>query len=398
MSFLYVYTSLAWALEKRMKVYLVGGAVRDELLGKLPKDKDYVVTDSSPAEMLQLGYLQVGQSFSIFLNPKSREEYALARGDSLVEDLKRRDLTINAMALSEEGELIDPFHGQSDIKNKILRHVSSAFAEDPLRIFRIARFKALNPDFEIAEETSALIKNLVHTKEFKQLSTERIFTEMKLALKTKTPSVFFQTLLTLNALEYHFPELHELIGVPQRAEYHPEGDAWIHTLLVLDHAAALCPSLPVRYSALVHDLGKGVTPHKELPRHIGHEEAGLPLVKRMSKRLKVPNEWLEAALVVTRFHLRVHRIFEMKASSIVRMLYEMDAFRKPYLVKTLALCCEADDMGKLKESAPQGHYLEECFEKIREIPMDEINPSLIGKAIGDEIRAKRVRRLASGDG
>jgi tRNA nucleotidyltransferase (CCA-adding enzyme) len=380
-----------------MKVYLVGGAVRDELMGKIPKDKDYVVTDSSPREMRELGYLQVGQSFSIFLNPKTREEYALARGESLIEDLARRDLTINALARSEEGELIDPFHGQRDIKNKILRHVSSAFADDPLRIFRIARFLAYNPDFEIAEETSALIKTLVETSEFKELSTERIFTEMKLALKTRKPSLFFQTLLKLGALKYHFPELQNLIGVPQRAEYHPEGDAWVHTMLVLDHAADLSQDLPLRYSALVHDLGKGVTPKKVLPRHIGHEEAGIPLVKRISKRLKVPNDWLEAAVVVTRFHLRVHRIFEMKASSIVRMFYEMDAFRKPYLVKTLALGCEADDMGKMKEAVPQGRYLEECFEKIKDISMEEIPSSLTGKAIGDEIRARRVRRLSSGD-
>lgn len=380
-----------------MKVYLVGGAVRDELMGRIPKDRDFVVTESSPDEMLRLGYFQVGQSFSIFLNPKTRDEYALARGESLIEDLERRDLTINAMARSEEGELIDPFQGQKDIENKILRHVSSAFCDDPLRIFRIARFKTYYPDFEIAEETSSLIKNLVGTKEFKELSTERIFTEMKLALKTKNPSVFFQTLLKLDALDYHFPELKRLVGVPQRAEYHPEGDAWIHTMLVLDHAADLSSDLPLRYSALVHDLGKGVTPQKVLPRHIGHEEAGIPLVKRLSKRLKVPNEWLEAAVVVTKFHLRVHRIFEMKASSIVRMFYEMDAFRKPYLVKTLALCCEADDMGKLKDSVPQGRYLEECFEKIKDISLGEISPTLTGKAIGDEIRARRVRRLSSGD-
>lgn len=394
-----------------MKIYLVGGAVRDRILGLDPKDLDYVVTGSTPEEMSALGYKQVGAHFPVFLHPLSGNEYALARKEtkvtdkvlnlefkfdtnnvSLEEDLSRRDLTINSIAM-DENTYIDPYNGMEDLKNKILRHTSPAFIEDPLRVFRIARFAARFSDFTIHPSTIKIMKQLVTTPEFKQLSNERVFGEMEKALKQKEPSRFFEILREVGGLDHFFPELKQLIDVPQKPEYHPEGCVWTHTMLVLDYAAVANSDIRCVYSALVHDLGKGITPAEKLPSHPGHEEAGLPLVKSMGERLHVPNDWTEAALVVTAHHLKVHRILEMKANSIVRIFYEMDAFRKPYLVEILARACKADDMGKEREDYKQGELLMKYFAEVKGIGFKDIRPGLKDKAIANEIRAERVRKL-----
>jgi tRNA nucleotidyltransferase (CCA-adding enzyme) len=340
-----------------MEVYLVGGAVRDELLGKKPKDKDFVVTDSTPEEMESLGFQKVGQSFAIYLHPRTREEFALIRGMSLKDDLERRDLTINAMAKNNDGKLYDPFHGKKDLENKVLRHVSSFFAEDPLRIFRIARFKAWLPEFSIAEETKIFIERIINTPDFVQISGERIFKEMKSALEALRPSLFFETLKDLVALHFHFSELDRL-----------SNEDWCHTMKYLDDISRNDEDILVRYSVLLHLIAASE-------------------IKRIGDRLKVPNDWTEAAVVASRFHAQVQRIQEMKSSSIVQMFYEMDAFRKPNLVKILSKTCEVKEAGR---------YLEECFEKIRNVKLDASQSHLTGKAIGDEIKEKRVRTLTTG--
>lgn len=393
-----------------MKTYLVGGAVRDRLLGLTPKDLDYVVVGSTEKEMLELGFQKTGAHFPVFRHPETMEEYALARTEALAikgtstflvdthevtleEDLKRRDITINSIALSDNG-YIDPYGGIKDLENKIIRHTSEAFDEDPLRVLRVARFAARFSDFTIAPETIELMKKIVKTQLFAEISNERIYTEMAKALSYPRPSIFFKVLEEVGGLDYFFPELKKLVGVPQRAEYHPEGCAWTHTMLVLDHASDNSEDLLVRYSALVHDLGKGVTSAEKLPGHPGHEEAGLPLVRELGARLRVPLDWTEAALVVTAQHLKVHRILEMKANSIVRMFYEMDAFRKPHLIEILVRACKADDMGKEREDYEQGEILKSYFAAIKDIGFKDIRPGLKGEAIANEIRAERVRKLS----
>lgn len=402
-----------------MKIYLVGGAVRDALMGKTPKDMDYVVVGATEQDMLNRGFQKVGAAFPVFLNPINNFEYALARKEkkvedsgagahgsfefdiadvSLEEDLKRRDLTINAMAQSTKVqsfdymEIIDPYGGLKDLENKVLRHVSEAFAEDPLRVLRVARFAARYPEFTVAPETMDIMRIIVQSDEFKTLSQERIFKEMEGALKCSKPSIFFNVLKDVGGLDHYFPELKALIDVPQRVEYHPEGDCWVHTMLVLDHAAQM-GSIEITYAALVHDLGKGITPAEILPGHHGHEDSGVPLVKAFSERLKVPNNLLDAGILVTKNHLRVHRISEMKPSSVVRMFYEMDAFRKPHLIHILARACEADDMGKNRVEVKQGILLEQYFNVVKDIGFKDIRSDLTGEKIGHEIRALRVRSL-----
>jgi tRNA nucleotidyltransferase (CCA-adding enzyme) len=376
-----------------MKIYAVGGAVRDKILGLKPKDFDYLIFDSSPEEMIRHGFFQVGISFPIFIHPKTKHEYAFPRGSTLEEDLSRRDLTINSMALDENENLIDPHGGAKDLENKILRHTSSAFAEDPFRVYRLFRFQARFPHFTVAPETLDLARGIVKTSEFKDLSPERLIKELGIVLSLPKPSIFFEGLKSIGALSVFFPELEALIDVPQSEKYHPEGDAWIHTMMVLDCASDLSSDLLVRYAALVHDLGKGITPKEILPRHLGHETSGMELVEEMGERISAPNDWTEAALVVTRFHLRVHRLEEMKASSIVRMFYEMDAFRKPHLVEILSLACKADEMGKLKDQGAAADLLSLYFGSIKNISFKDLKPGLEGKAIGEEIRAERVRVL-----
>lgn len=392
---------------------MVGGAVRDMLLGKIPKDLDYVVVGSSEAEMLNHGFKKVGAAFPVFLS-ENGSEYALARTEkkslttgtnahaefdfetnsvSLQEDLQRRDLTINAMAFDvESNTLIDYVNGKTDLENKTLRHVSPAFSEDPLRVFRVARFAA-RLGFSVAPETLTLMRQVVAAAEFKTLSFERVCVEMEGALQTEKPSIFFEVLKSVGGLDHYFPELVNLFDVPQKVEYHPEGDVWVHTMLVLDQAANLSPDIRIRFAALVHDLGKGITPQDKLPAHPGHESSGIPLVEQFCDRLHIPNSWREAAIVVTRNHLRVHQIDQAKASSIVRMFYEFNAFKKPELVAILARACEADDLGKNRVAVTQGHTLEEYFQVANSIGFKDIKSGLQGQAISNEIRAERVRHL-----
>jgi tRNA nucleotidyltransferase (CCA-adding enzyme) len=404
-----------------LKTYLVGGYIRDSLLGLKPKDKDFVVLESNKEEMLNLGFQEVGNFFPVFLHPETRQEYALARkekkkseGDnphsnfefeiknvSLEEDLKRRDLTINAIAVDERisdlnnhAVFIDPFNGIKDIENKVLRHVSDAFSEDPLRVLRVARFSAKLPDFKIAPETLDLMKEVVKGGDFKKISQERILREMLGAFNTSKPSNFFEVLKEVGALEHYFPELHALIDVPQNPIYHPEGDCWVHTLLVLDKSVQFKSEI-ITYACLTHDLGKGITPKEMWPRHIGHEESGIPLVSKFSDRLGVPHSYKQAALTVTKHHLRVHRIEQGNPSSIIRMFYEIDAFRKPELIEILARCCEADDLGKNRENINQGKILEEYFKQVKDVGFKDIRQDLKGEAISHEIRALRVKKLKS---
>jgi tRNA nucleotidyltransferase (CCA-adding enzyme) len=404
------------------KIYLVGGAVRDLLLGRKPNDRDYVLVGYTEKEMLDEGYKRVGNSFPVFLHPVMGDEYALARREkkvvgedshtafecetqdvTLEEDLQRRDLTINALAIPrpkmDQGfvkELvIDPYDGLDDIKNKVLRHVSPAFAEDPLRVLRVAKFAARFPDFTIAPETIELMKALVNTNGFKELSTERVYKEMSAALKYETPSIFFNVLKEVGGLEHFFPEIHKLIDVPQRPEYHPEGDCYIHTMLVLDHAAKVDSKYrdEIVFAALLHDLGKGITPVELLPAHHDHEHSGVPLVEKFCERFLVSRQLKSAALTVTRHHLRVHRISEANPKSAVRMFYEINAFRAPHLIEILARACECDDLGKNMKEVLQGKLLEEYFNHVKDVGVLDVRPRLVGKAVGEKIREIRVKKL-----
>ena len=343
-----------------MKTYLVGGAVRDALLGRTAGDRDYVVVGATPDKMLALGFLPVGKDFPVFLHPQSKEEYALARserktaagyhgfvfhtdaGVTLEQDLIRRDFTVNAIAQDETGTLFDPFDGQKDIKNKILRHVSPAFAEDPVRILRAARFMARFAELGFS------IALMVSNGEVNALVSERVWQELKRALEEPQPSAFIQTLRDCGALKILFPEIDALFGVPQRIEYHPEVDAGLHTQMVCDMAAKLAPgNALLGFAALTHDLGKALSPKDELPKHIGHERAGLKPLAALCERFKVPTDYRDLAEIVCREHLNIHRLDEMKASTVHDLIARCDGFRKPERIDQLGLVCEADKRGRL---------------------------------------------------
>lgn len=347
-----------------MKIYQVGGAVRDELLGLPVKDKDYVVVGATPEQMTALGYRPVGKDFPVFLHPKTNEEYALARTErktakgykgfqvyaspnvTLEEDLARRDLTINAIAKSEQGALTDPFNGQADIRNKILRHVSDAFIEDPVRILRTARFAARFTDFTVADETMQLMQRMVQDGEVDALVPERVWQELARGLMEAKPSRMFAVLRESGALKRILPEVDRLWGVPQPPQHHPEIDTGMHVMMVVDYAASQDYSLPVRFAALTHDLGKGTTPKDVLPRHIGHEERSVNLLKEVSKRLRVPNDCKELAHIVAKFHGKVYRIDEMRPDTKVRFLQDTDAIRQPERFKEFLRACECDFHGR----------------------------------------------------
>ncbi|MGL4748678.1 MAG: multifunctional CCA addition/repair protein, partial [Shewanella sp.] len=327
-----------------MKIYLVGGAVRDSLLNLPIKDKDYMVVGATPEQMQQLGYRQVGKDFPVFLHPKTQQEYALARTErkvglgyggfscyaspdvTLEQDLLRRDLTINAIAKDEEGNLYDPYQGIADIKARQLRHVSAAFAEDPLRVLRVARFAARFHDlgFEIANETLALMQHMSKTEELTALTPERVWQEVDKSLGGPNPEVFFQVLRQCGALKILFPEIDALFGVPQPEKWHPEIDTGLHTLMVLAQAALLTQEKVVRFAALVHDLGKAVSPKEDLPKHHGHGQKGLPLIKALCERLRVPNEYRDLALLVSDQHQNVHQAFELRAETIIKIFDKAD--------------------------------------------------------------------------
>jgi tRNA nucleotidyltransferase (CCA-adding enzyme) len=348
-----------------MQSYLVGGAVRDSLLGLAVKDRDYVVVGATPAHMLAVGFRAVGKDFPVFLHPQTQQEYALARTErktgkgykgfsvyadpdvTLEEDLARRDFTINAIAQAEDGSLIDPFNGQLDIQKKQLRHVTAAFSEDPVRILRAARFLARFTDFSVAAETMLLMRDMVAAGEVNALVPERVWQEVAKGLMEKQPSRMFEMLRDCGALKVILPELDRLWGVPQTATYHPEIDTGIHVMMVIDYAAKQGYSLPVRFAALTHDLGKGTTPADVLPRHIGHELRSVDLIREVVARLRVPNDCKDLALVVAKYHGKLHAARQMKASTLLQFLEELDAFRQRARFEDFLLACECDSRGRL---------------------------------------------------
>lgn len=348
-----------------MQTFIVGGAVRDELLGFAVKDKDYVVVGSTPEAMLAAGYKPVGKDFPVFLHPKTRDEYALARTErktgkgykgfvvhaapevTLEQDLARRDLTINAIAKAADGQLIDPFNGLADIQSKTLRHVSDAFSEDPVRILRIARFSARLVDFTVAPETMALMRDMVQAGEVDALVAERVWQELAKGLMEAKPSRMFEVLRACGALQRILPELDRLWGVSQVAQYHPEVDTGVHVMMVIDYAAQQHFNLPVRFAALMHDLGKGTTPLDILPKHIGHEQRSASLLKEVCKRLRVPNDCKELGMMVAKFHGKLHQALQMRPATLLEFLVELDAIRQPDRFRDFLKACEADSRGRI---------------------------------------------------
>jgi tRNA nucleotidyltransferase (CCA-adding enzyme) len=361
-----------------IRSYCVGGAVRDALLGLPVQDQDFVVVGATPEQMVAQGYRPVGKDFPVFLHPETHEEYALARTErktargykgfqvyaspevTLEQDLARRDLTINAIARDEAGTLIDPYGGKADLEASILRHVSEAFVEDPVRILRVARFSARFPKFRIAPETLALMREMVANGEVDALVPERVWQELAKGLMEAAPSRMFLILRECGALAKILPEIERLFGVPQPPLHHPEIDTGVHVMLVVDYAAAQNFSLPVRFAALTHDLGKGTTPADVLPRHIGHEERSVNLVKAMCKRIKVPNDCRDLALIVAKFHGKVHRVEEMRPDTVMRLLQDTDAIRQPQRFESFLLACECDSRGRTgfeERPYPQAEHL-----------------------------------------
>ncbi|HOY36669.1 multifunctional CCA addition/repair protein [Piscinibacter sp.] len=403
-----------------MKVYLVGGAVRDELLGRPAGDRDWVVVGATPIEMLDAGFVPVGRDFPVFLHPRTHEEYALARTErktapgyhgfafhaapevTLEDDLARRDLTINAMAREEDGTLVDPHGGQRDLAGRVLRHVSPAFAEDPVRILRLARFAARFHDFSIAPQTMQLMREMVGAGEVDALVAERVWQELSRGLMEARPSRMFEVLRECGALARLLPEVDRLWGVPQRPEYHPEVDTGVHLMMVLDMSARLGGSLPVRFACLGHDLGKGTTPADVLPRHIGHEVRSEKLVRALCDRWKVPTECRELAEVVAREHGNVHRSAELNAAAVLRLLERCDALRRAERFEEALLACECDARGragKEDEPYPQRPRLAAALRAALSVdtaPVAEAAAArgLAGPAIGEAVREARVRAVA----
>ncbi len=400
-----------------MQALLVGGAVRDKLLGYPVKEYDWVVLGETPESMQMQGFTPVGKDFPVFLHPKTHDEYALARTErktavgykgftvytnpnvTLEEDLIRRDLTINAMAMTTDGNIIDPYGGQNDLKKRIFRHVSPAFSEDPVRILRTARFAARyqHLGFTLAKETQQLMLQMVLQGEVEHLVAERVWTEFHKALKEKNPAAFFETLKKCEALKVLFPEIDNLFGIPQPEIYHPEIDTGIHSLLTLTQAAKLSNQAEVRFAALLHDLGKALTPVEFLPSHRGHEQAGLPLLENFCKRLKVPNNFKTLAIQVMHYHTHSHRVFELRTSTLVDMLSELGAFKKQNNLHGFLLACEADSKGRTgKENTlyPQANYIKKAIESALAINITPILQSgLKGEQIGNAIRRLRINAI-----
>ena len=398
-----------------MKIYLVGGAVRDRLLGLPVRDRDYVVVGATPQNLIALGYRPVGKDFPVFLHPQTHEEYALARTErktgpgyhgfdfvadasvTLEDDLRRRDLTINAIAEDESGAIVDPFGGAADLHNQVLRHVSPAFAEDPVRVLRVARFAARYTarGFEIAPETLALMREMVRTGEVDHLVPERVWTETQKALTESQPSAFLRALRACGALARVMPEVDALYGVPQRAEFHPEIDTGIHVEMVLDMAAQLAPGdALIGWCALTHDLGKALTPADVLPKHHGHEHAGVAPLRALAARLKIPAEYAALAELVCRLHLLAHTAFELRANTLLELFEKLDAFRQPKRVAQFLLACEADKRGRLGMNAddyPQARYLAMLFRAALEPKAQPLlDQGLSGTQLGSALRQARL--------
>lgn len=411
-----------------MQIYMVGGAVRDALLGRPVSDRDWVVVGATPEQMAALGYLPVGRDFPVFLHPKTREEYALARTErksgrgyrgfvvqtspdvTLEEDLARRDLTINSIAFSADpacaGSHFDPYHGQRDLQQRVLRHVTDAFREDPVRILRVARFAARFADFTVAPETMALMREMVQAGEADHLVAERVWQELARGLMEEKPSRMFAVLRDCGALAVVLPEVDRLWGVPQRADHHPEVDTGLHLMLVLEMAARLQAPLAVRYACLAHDLGKGTTPADVLPRHIGHEQRSARLLKALAGRLRVPTDCRELADVVAREHGNIHRSSDLKAAALVRLLERCDAIRKPARFDEILLACECDARGRLhfEESAyPQRPRLNAALAAVQSVATNVIADraaaaGVTGQKVGEWIHAARVQAVAAWPG
>ena len=407
-----------------MQIYMVGGAVRDKLLGRPVNDHDWVVVGATPEQMLAQGYLPVGRDFPVFLHPETREEYALARTErksgrgyrgfvvqsspdvTLEEDLSRRDLTINSIASStdESGatRLFDPYHGEKDLRARVLRHVTDAFREDPVRILRVARFAARFTDFTVAPETLELMRHMVADGEVDHLVPERVWQELARGLMEEQPSRMFEVLRDCGALAVLLPEVARLWGVPQRAEYHPEVDTGVHLMMVLDMAARLQAPLTVRFACLAHDLGKGTTPAHVLPRHIGHEERSARLLRTVAERLRVPVDCRETADVVAREHGNIHRSGELSAAALVRLLERCDAIRKPERFAEILLACECDARGRLgfEEAAyPQRQRLAAVLQAAQSVVTRDIAAraaaqGITGPQVGKLIHQARVDAVA----
>lgn len=406
-----------------MQIYKVGGAVRDALMGLPVHDHDWVVVGASPQQMLDAGYLPVGKDFPVFLHPQTREEYALARTErktargyhgfafhaapdvTLEQDLARRDLTINAMAQPADAQgldgLVDPFGGAADLQGRVLRHVSDAFREDPVRILRLARFAARFADFTVAPATQALMREMVEDGEVDALVPERVWQELARGLMEHRPSRMFEVLRASGALARLLPEVNALWGVPQRAEHHPEVDTGVHLMLVLDMAAALAAPLPVRFACLCHDLGKATTPADLLPRHHGHEQRSAQLLRRVAERLRVPTECRDLADVVAREHGNIHRSGELGAAAVMRLLERCDAIRKPARFEQALLACECDARGRAgleNRPYPQRERLRQCMQSVLAVATDRISSEALaegrkGPEIGARIQKARLAAL-----
>ncbi|MBS9432993.1 multifunctional CCA addition/repair protein [Photorhabdus hainanensis] len=401
-----------------MRVYLVGGAVRDRLLNFPVNERDWVVVGGTPEELLSQGYQQVGKDFPVFLHPKTHEEYALARTErksgqgytgftcyaapdvTLEDDLQRRDLTINAIAQTPTGELVDPYHGVDDLNNRILRHVSDAFFEDPLRVLRVARFAArfAHLGFTIAPETQVLMSNMAINGELSALTPERVWKETEKALVTHSPQVFFQVLRDCDALAVLFPEIDNLFGVPAPEKWHPEIDTGIHTLMVLKVATELTDEVDSRFAALCHDLGKGLTPPEQWPHHYGHGPAGVKLVDQLCQRLRVPNSARDLAKLAAQYHDLVHTVAQLRPKTLLKLFDAIDAWRKPQRIEQLIIISEADARGRTgfeDTPYPQGDYLQQAFKVACKVQVKNIVDSgLRGADIGHELRRQRQRALA----
>ncbi|MEQ9890780.1 multifunctional CCA addition/repair protein [Pectobacterium aroidearum] len=401
-----------------MKIYLVGGAVRDSLLGLPVTEKDWVVVGATPENLLAQGYQQVGKDFPVFLHPVSRDEYALARTErksgkgytgfvchaapdvTLEQDLLRRDLTINAIARTERGDLIDPYHGRRDLENRVLRHVSDAFSEDPLRVLRVARFAArfAHLGFQIAEETMALMQKMAHEGELAYLTPERVWKETEKALGTSSPDVYFQVLRDCGALAVLFPEIDNLYGVPAPAKWHPEIDTGIHTMMTVAMAARLSPEIDVRFATLCHDLGKGLTPPELWPRHHGHGPAGVKLVEALCQRLRVPNPIRDLAKLVAEYHDLIHTVQVLQPKTLLKLFDAIDVWRKPQRLEQLALTSEADARGRAgfeENPYPQGDYLREAFRVASLVSSaDVVADGFKGIDVRNELTRRRTQALA----
>jgi tRNA nucleotidyltransferase (CCA-adding enzyme) len=400
-----------------MKIYLVGGAVRDALLDYPVHERDWVVVGARPEELEQQGYQQVGKDFPVFLHPKTKDEYALARTErkqghgytgfavdydptvTLEEDLQRRDLTINAIAQDEDGTLIDPCGGQADLEQRLLRHVSDAFVEDPLRVLRTARFAAryAHLQFTVAPETLALMADIVAQGELAHLPAERVWVETEKALGERHPEVYIQVLRDCGALAALLPEVDALFGVPQTPAHHPEIDTGEHVLMTLQQAAALSADTDVRFAVLMHDLGKAATPPQEWPRHIRHEERGIALIEQVCKRLRVPKRHSELARTVCAQHTLCHRALELRGKTVLKLLNATDALRRPDRFESFLLACEADARGRLgfeQRDYPQADYLRRAREVAQSVNAEQFRESgVTGKALGDAIADQRAKLL-----